>query len=290
MANRETAVAWMTRNTSMQAIRDFPGSVGARIPREVLYGDDPERSGHHPYSSSSLRKLYFHIKQTIVSDLGVNPNDWKSLGVEFHLTSPDTIYKRINSIAKWSSEFKILLRRAGIGTGGPRHCAVIGATEMQAAATAVFHVLPAARSLPRNLMIKIGATHVTVLLVERSHGEAPNSFTSRVVDVPELSCHIEDTVSHWLEESHPDLCQALGEGGLGRVVQEGEYRDVAMVLCGHPPQHESFSLGFQGLPSTFRHRTFEIRNGSIDLNRSVPPGEFGFPSAGLLLTLRAENI
>lgn len=271
----------------MQAILDFPGSKRGRVSTEVLGGYAPGHSKRRPYSISFFRKLYDHIKRTIVSALGLEPTDWERLGVEFQLTSPDVIDK---GAAEWLYEYKNLLRKAGIGTGGLRHCAVIGPAETEAAATAVLQVLPAARSSPGNLMIKIGTTHVTILLARRSSREAPNSFTSRVVYVPKLNCHIEDTVSQWLEESHPDVWQGLGEGGLGHVVREGDYRHVAMVLRGGCPRHKPCRLAFQGLPRSFTHHASGIRNGLIEINRSVPLGECGFPSAGLLLTLCPGNI
>lgn len=212
-----------------------------------------------------LRQLYAYIRQTIVTNMHLQLSDWAEMGVEFHVTHEDL--SRGSTPQTWSQQIEKLkgqLRRSGIGTGGPRHCAVLGLTKTEAEATSVLLCLPASILPEHIIMLKIGLGKATILRTERSHTVATiHSVYS--LHTPKLSSHIQELVSTWLEK-YPEICESLGPNGLGGLVQDSMYQDV---LHGSAPLREFYRLRFDGLPESFSHAAFDIKEGTIRLTRSV---------------------
>ena len=273
----------MAENTPARVIHKWPGGSGLRVPMRVVYDEKSENEnvagwGFQCDEGSGaitsyfdvsftlfLRQLYAYIRQTIVNSMRLELSDWAKMGVEFHVTTEDL---QRGSTPQTSSQLmekmKGQMRRSGIGTGGPRHCAVLGLAKTEAAATAALLRLPPPISPRQIIMIKIGLRHATILLAERSQtGAKIHSCYS--LDTPEPGFHIKGVVSTWLKK-YPEICESLGPNGLGRLVQGPMYQDL---LHGRTATANGSRLRFDGLPESFSHAAFDIKDGTILLTRSV---------------------
>jgi hypothetical protein len=207
------------------------------------------------------------------------------MGVEFHVSMPDLLRTLPpQMLSRQIGELKDHMRRSGIGTGGPRHCAVLGVTETEAAAILILGRLHTPDSSQQRLILKIGLDHATILLAERSLTATKilSCYSVRTPD-PRSSADMEGIVSTWLEEHHPEIFESLGPGGLGRLTQLPAYYDV---LDGTAPLRKSYTLRFDAVPESFSHGTLGIKDGTVQLDRFVHTKHNGgsYPNTYHLLT------
>lgn len=275
----------MGPKTPSQAIWEWPGGHGPTVPIDVVcddnqnvlcwgfpLGEDPSPRKPDPRLRLTLflQQLYAHIRHTIVSSLGLKLSDWPNLGVEFLVSLPDTI-ERLGATEMWTrvGDFKSQLREAGIGTEGPRHYAMVSLTGRQAAITAALWQ-PLAPTTPAcRIVLEIGTGDVA-FMVYRWYSAVSKDAKRHFIDMPCAGCYIGKIVARWLEEKHPEICARLGPDGLGHLtLTSSTYRDVARILRGERPTNVSYRLHFDGFPEDFTHHAFDIKNGEIELQRSV---------------------
>jgi len=238
------------------------------------------------YLIDFLDQLYRHVMGTISSALGMDAQDWAALGVEFHFTLPDQFHFTLQDVDPSLPYFvgesksrilekyynvKNILREAGIGTGGPRHCSVLGLTETEAAATTILEQHAAGIQPFRTLLINLGVTYATIIVVDRDDFETDrvkaasqviDRYSIQLVPLPRFDALFVEHVQARLKE-HPEAVSQLDIAPAERLAHTPGFRDISDVLHEPTPRRDLYRLPLEGVSNSFRYEPLKIEDGTI---------------------------
>ena len=284
----------------VEIITDWPSGKGPRVPTRVAYDngirlsswgfqcqydwgagkshhfcwwhrDSGAKVSAHERLSRRLRltdflsNVYEYVKETITAEMSLGTRGWKDMGIEFHFVLPDSFRSPDGPDLQ---KFKDIVRKSGIGTGGERHCAILGLTETEAAALTVLRqILPEDSPQASAVTLNIEHGHATILALRRHSKESGNvdCFTTETISLPRVDECISDSLKLWINRDYPEFWKDLGMAQLGHMAWTEEFYMLLDMLNGSAPLRDSYRIRFPNLPESFRHTAFNTKDKTLEL-------------------------
>lgn len=225
------------------------------------------------YLASFLCQLYAHVRQTISYQLGLQSSQWAGLAIAFHFTLLDKIRSCEGESSPWmmgsaTQYLKDVLRDAGIGTGGPHHCAVLGPTESEAAAVAILKPPTAESEGSRTFLLKVGITEATVVKASYRKGALGKAlcYNAESVSITRITALLEKSMRKRLDR-YPEVKLEPDKGTSRLLLWSPTLGDIMGLLDGTSMLREAYWLRIGGVLPNYNHTELPIDNGMMGFFR-----------------------
>ncbi|KAH7013012.1 hypothetical protein EDB80DRAFT_709222 [Ilyonectria destructans] len=234
-----------------------------------------------------LKEIYIHVKETIEIEMGRQP--WKDKTVTFLFSVPTT-WESMDII----NDFKACILKAGFGSGGSNHSALVDLTEAEAAAVATLKTSSITfdqGSLFLTVDAGGGTTDLSLMRITSADSQFPQMSQVTAVNGLGVGGSLIDiafmrVVQQRLEACPPqprlprDLAARMSRGAFMRL--KHKFGQRAWM---NTPE---FGVQMDGAPHDFTHPGLGARNGSMFFSRGEIQSLFDSQIQGILARIEKQ--